>query len=40
MFEMSKIGYAGESKKKINQDNYFVFRNFNNNEKSIYLGVW
>ena len=39
MHEFSKTGYAGEDEKKINQDNYFVFRNFVNNVNYIYMAV-
>ena len=38
--EISQIGYSGPGVKKINQDNTFVFDNFNNNPLHIYLGVW
>ena len=39
MHEFSKIGYAGEDEKKVNQDNYFVFRNFMNDVNYIFMGV-
>jgi serine/threonine protein phosphatase PrpC len=39
MHEFSKTGYAGEDEKKINQDNYFVFRNFMNNVNYIFMAV-
>ena len=39
MHEFSKTGYAGEDEKKINQDNYFVFRNFVNNVNYIFMAV-
>lgn len=40
MHEFSKTGYAGEDEKKTNQDNYFVFTNFCNSYKNMFLGVW
>ena len=39
MHEFSKTGYAGEDEKKVNQDNYFVFRNFVNNVDYIFMAV-
>ena len=39
MHEFSKTGYAGEDEKKVNQDNYFVFRNFVNNVNYIFMTV-
>ena len=39
MHEFSKTGYAGEDEKKINQDNYFVFRNFMNDVNYIFMAV-
>ena len=39
MHEFSKTGFAGEDEKKINQDNYFVFRNFVNNVNYIFMAV-
>ena len=39
MHEFTKTGYAGEDEKKINQDNYFVFHNFSNSSKNIFMGV-
>ena len=39
MHEFSKTGYAGEDEKKVNQDNYFVFRNFLNNVNYIFMAV-
>jgi hypothetical protein len=40
IYELSKTGFAGQNKKKINQDNYFIYKNFNNNRDSIFYGVW
>ena len=34
-----KIGYAGPGVKKKNQDNFFIYKNFLNNNSTIYLGV-
>ena len=39
MHEFTKTGYAGEDEKKVNQDNYFVFHNFLNSVKNIFMGV-
>ena len=39
MHEFSKTGYAGEDEKKVNQDNYFVFRNFMNDVNYIFMAV-
>ena len=39
MHEFSKTGYAGEDEKKVNQDNYFVFRNFMNDANFIFMAV-
>jgi len=37
----SQVGFSGEGgPKKINQDIYFIFDNFNNNSDSKYIGVW
>lgn len=40
MHEFSKTGYAGEDEKKVNQDNYFVFRNFLNIWENMFMAVW
>ena len=40
MHDITKKGYSGEGVKKINQDNFFIYKNFNNNPNSIYFGVW
>lgn len=37
--EFSRVGYSGSSK-KVNQDNYFVYRNIGGNQNHIFLGVW
>ncbi len=34
-----KKGYSGPGVKKTNQDNFFIYNNFNNNSNYIYLGV-
>ena len=34
-----KKGFAGPDIKKTNQDNFFIFNNFNNNPNYIYMGV-
>jgi hypothetical protein len=41
--ELSKTGFSGEGNpKKINQDNFFIYKNFLNNiyNNAIYFGVW
>lgn len=38
--EYSKVGYSGYGVKKVNQDNYFVFKNFVSNPNHIYMAVW
>ena len=40
MHDFSKTGYAGEEEKKVNQDIFFNFRNFSNNDKYYFMGVW
>ena len=34
-----KKGYSGPGVKKTNQDNFFIYNNFNNNSNYVYLGV-
>ena len=36
---LCRKGYSGHGIKKINQDNFFIFNNFNNNQNYIYMGV-
>ena len=36
---LCKKGFAGPGVKKTNQDNFFIYNNFNNNSNFIYLGV-
>ena len=38
MHDISKTGISGDEK-KINQDTYFIFKNFGNNFSNIYMGV-
>jgi hypothetical protein len=38
--EFSHIGYADDGTKKINQDNYFKFKNLGGNPNHFYFGVW
>ena len=38
--EFSKVGYNGYGNKKINQDNYFVYKNFVGNPNHYYMAVW
>ena len=36
---LCKKGFAGPGLKKTNQDNFFIYNNFNNNSNYIYMGV-
>jgi serine/threonine protein phosphatase PrpC len=36
---LCKKGYSGPGVKKTNQDNFFIYNNFNNNSNNIYMGV-
>ncbi len=36
---LCKKGYSGPDIKKTNQDNFFIYNNFNNNSNYIYMGV-
>ena len=36
---LCKKGYNGPGIKKTNQDNFFIYNNFNNNQNYVYLGV-
>ena len=36
---LCKKGYSGPGVKKTNQDNFFIYNNFNNNSNYVYLGV-
>ncbi len=38
--EFSKVGFNGYGNKKVNQDNYFVFKNFVGNPNHYYMAVW
>lgn len=38
--EISKVGFSGSGIKKVNQDSYFIHKNFNDNPYCLYLGVW
>ena len=35
-----KKGYSGTGVKKTNQDNFFIYNNFNNNSNYIFVGVY
>ena len=37
--KLCKKGYEGNGRDKINQDNFFIYRNFNNDSNNIYMGV-
>ena len=36
---ISQKGYSGENIEKINQDNFFIYKNFMNNSKYLFMGV-
>jgi len=38
--EFTKVGFSGQGVKKVNQDNYFVYRNFNGSPYNIFMSVW
>ena len=38
--DITKTGFSGTGVKKVNQDNFFIYKNFNSNPNSIYFGVW
>lgn len=37
--ELSKIGFSGPGVKKVNQDNFFIFKNFNDDPNSLFIAV-
>ena len=37
---ITQTGFSGTEIKKVNQDNFFIFKDFNCNPNSIYFGVW
>ena len=39
MESISQKGYLGENIEKINQDNFFIYKNFMNNSKYLFMGV-
>lgn len=38
--DITKTGFSGTETKKVNQDNFFIYKNFNSNPNSIFFGVW
>ena len=36
---LSQVGFSGPGVKKFNQDNYFIYKNLNDEENTLYLGV-
>ncbi len=40
IYELTRTGFNGMEQKKMNQDNYFIYKNFNNNHSSFFVGVW
>jgi hypothetical protein len=40
MNDISKIGFSGQNNKKVNQDNFFIYKNFCNDPHAIYMAVW
>ena len=37
--KLCKKGYEGSGRDKVNQDNFFIYKNFNNDSNDIYMGV-
>ena len=37
--KLCRKGYSGDGMDKPNQDNYFIYTNFNNNSNNIYMGI-
>ena len=37
--KLCRKGYSGDGTDKPNQDNYFIYTNFNNNSNNIYMGI-
>lgn len=40
MYEITRTGFTGQVQKKVNQDNFFIYKNFNNIPDSMFIGVW
>jgi hypothetical protein len=38
--EFTRVGFSGYGVKKVNQDNFFVFKNFVGNPSYYYMSVW
>ena len=39
IFSLCRRGYSGQNIRKTNQDNFFIYNNFNNNSNYAYMGV-
>jgi serine/threonine protein phosphatase PrpC len=39
IYDVSRMGYSGPNVKKVNQDNLFIFNNFNDTPNSIFMAV-
>ena len=39
IFSLCRKGYSGPEIRKTNQDNFFIYHNFNNNSNYVYMGV-
>ena len=40
MSDITKIGFSGQSNKKVNQDAFFIYKNFSNDPNMTYMAVW
>ena len=40
MYEVTRTGFTGQEQKKVNQDSYFIYKNFNNVSDSFFVAVW
>ncbi len=40
MHDYTKVGFSGYGAKKVNQDNFFMFKNFVGNPNHIFMSVW
>lgn len=40
MSDITKIGFSGQSNKKVNQDAFFIHKNFSNDSNCTYMAVW
>ncbi len=40
MHDFTRTGFSGYGVKKVNQDNFFIYKNFLGNPNYMFLGVW